>query len=138
MRRVTALSPYLLSELSFTCLTLSCVTSVSDTCTAQLTVALPVSDPEPELCWAGRDLATIGDSVYISVTKDGVKFSTSGDIGSANITIRCAGAVFLAVDQTLQMAVGRHVSNAHGKGVEGALCARFSYQSKYWDRQAVA
>lgn len=35
-----------------------------------------------------RDLATIGDSVLISVTKDGVKFSTSGDIGSANITVR--------------------------------------------------
>ena len=38
----------------------------------------------------GRDLASIGDTVLISVTKDGVKFSTSGDIGSANITIRCA------------------------------------------------
>lgn len=37
-----------------------------------------------------RDLASIGDTVLISVTKDGVKFSTSGDIGSANITIRCA------------------------------------------------
>jgi proliferating cell nuclear antigen len=35
-----------------------------------------------------RDLATIGDSVLISVTKDGVKFSTSGDIGSANVTLR--------------------------------------------------
>ena len=38
---------------------------------------------------ACRDLSTIGDSVLISVTKDGVKFSTSGDIGSANVTIRC-------------------------------------------------
>lgn len=35
-----------------------------------------------------RDLATIGDSVLISVTKDGIKFSTSGDIGSANINVR--------------------------------------------------
>ena len=43
------------------------------------------------LSWrARRDLSTIGDSVLISVTKDGVKFSTSGDIGSANVTIRCA------------------------------------------------
>jgi len=39
----------------------------------------------------GRDLSSIGDTVLISVTKDGVKFSTSGDIGSANITIRSAG-----------------------------------------------
>lgn len=31
--------------------------------------------------------------VNISVTKDGVKFSTSGDIGSANITVRQNNAV---------------------------------------------
>jgi len=35
-----------------------------------------------------RDLATIGDTVSISVTKDGVKFSTAGDIGDANIMCR--------------------------------------------------
>lgn len=35
-----------------------------------------------------RDLATIGDTVAIVVTKDGVKFSTAGDIGDANITLR--------------------------------------------------
>jgi proliferating cell nuclear antigen len=35
-----------------------------------------------------RDLATIGDTVSISVTKDGVKFSTTGDIGEANVTVR--------------------------------------------------
>ena len=38
----------------------------------------------------GRDLTSIGDTVLISVTKDGVKFSTNGEIGSANITIRYA------------------------------------------------
>lgn len=27
-------------------------------------------------------------AVAISVTKDGIKFSTNGDIGSANVTIR--------------------------------------------------
>ena len=37
-----------------------------------------------------RDLSTIGDSVLIGVTKDGIKFSTSGDIGSANINVRWA------------------------------------------------
>jgi hypothetical protein len=36
-----------------------------------------------------KDLATIGDTVDISTTKDAVKFSTSGDIGTANVTVRC-------------------------------------------------
>ncbi len=39
---------------------------------------------------ARRDLSTIGDTVLIAVTKDGVRFSTTGDIGSANVTVRCA------------------------------------------------
>lgn len=34
------------------------------------------------------ELATIGDTVVIGVTKDGIKFSTTGDIGSANVTCR--------------------------------------------------
>ena len=35
-----------------------------------------------------KDLATIGDTVEISVTKDGVKFATAGDIGSATVIVR--------------------------------------------------
>ena len=35
-----------------------------------------------------RDLSTIGDTVLMSVSKEGIKFSSSGDIGSANITVR--------------------------------------------------
>lgn len=35
-----------------------------------------------------RDLASIGDTVQISATKEGVKFTTSGDVGTANITLR--------------------------------------------------
>jgi proliferating cell nuclear antigen len=34
------------------------------------------------------DLSSIGDTVTIAVTKDSVKFTTSGDIGEANITCR--------------------------------------------------
>jgi Proliferating cell nuclear antigen, C-terminal domain len=34
------------------------------------------------------ELSSIGDTVVIGVTKDGIKFSTSGDIGSANVTCR--------------------------------------------------
>lgn len=40
-----------------------------------------------------RDLSSIGDTVIISVSKDGVKFSTNGDIGSANVTCRQTSAV---------------------------------------------
>lgn len=35
-----------------------------------------------------RDLCSIGDTVVVSATKDGVRFSTTGDIGTANITVR--------------------------------------------------
>ena len=44
-----------------------------------------------------KDLSSIGDTVVISVTKDGVKFSTSGDIGSANVTVRQNTSVDKAV-----------------------------------------
>jgi len=45
--------------------------------------------PERDAWWRWRrDLSSIGDTVLIAVTKDGVRFSTTGDIGSANITVR--------------------------------------------------
>ena len=48
-----------------------------------------------------RHLSSIGDTVVVSVTKDGVKFSTTGDIGSANITVRQNTAVDKQEDQTV-------------------------------------
>lgn len=48
-----------------------------------------------------RDLSSIGDTVVVSVTKDGVKFSTTGDIGSANITVRQNTAVDKQEEQTV-------------------------------------
>ena len=48
------------------------------------TVKMPASEFQ-RIC---RDLSSIGDTVTISVSKDGVKFSTTGDIGQANITCR--------------------------------------------------
>ena len=50
--------------------------------------AATVKMPSPEFQRICRDLSTIGDTVEISVTKDGVKFSTTGDIGAANIICR--------------------------------------------------
>ena len=41
--------------------------------------------PSAEFARICKDLSSIGDTVVISVTKEGVKFSTRGDIGSANI-----------------------------------------------------
>ncbi|XVF83854.1 hypothetical protein PTKIN_Ptkin16aG0526800 [Pterospermum kingtungense] len=40
-----------------------------------------------------KDLSTIGDTVIISVTKEGVQFSTKGDIGTASIICRQNTAV---------------------------------------------
>ena len=50
--------------------------------------AATVKLPSSEFARIVRDLASIGDTVVISVTKDGVKFSTTGDAGSANVTLK--------------------------------------------------
>ncbi|KAJ4838629.1 hypothetical protein Tsubulata_027255 [Turnera subulata] len=44
--------------------------------------------PSAEFAKICKDLATIGDTVVISVTKEGVKFSTRGDTASANVVLR--------------------------------------------------
>ncbi|KDP46565.1 hypothetical protein JCGZ_08537 [Jatropha curcas] len=44
--------------------------------------------PSAEFAKICRDLASIGDTVVISVSKEGVKFSTRGDIGAANVVLR--------------------------------------------------
>ncbi len=44
--------------------------------------------PSSEFQRICRDLSSIGDTVTISATKEGVKFSVSGDIGSGSITVR--------------------------------------------------
>ncbi|KAF4387979.1 hypothetical protein F8388_005596 [Cannabis sativa] len=44
--------------------------------------------PSSEFARICKDLSSIGDTVVISVTKEGVKFSTRGDIGAANIVCR--------------------------------------------------
>jgi len=47
-------------------------------------VRMPASEFQ-RIC---RDMATIGDTILISTTKEGVKFSVSGDIGSGEMTLR--------------------------------------------------
>jgi len=46
------------------------------------------SMPSSEYQRIVRDLSSIGDTVNISATKEGIKFSAMGDIGTANITLR--------------------------------------------------
>ena len=48
--------------------------------------------PSAEFRRICADLSSIGDTVSIAVSKDGVKFSTAGDIGDANITLRSNGS----------------------------------------------
>uniref|UniRef100_A0A061R8G7 DNA sliding clamp PCNA n=1 Tax=Tetraselmis sp. GSL018 TaxID=582737 RepID=A0A061R8G7_9CHLO len=60
-----------------------------------------VKMPSTEFQRICRDLASIGDTVNISVTKEGVKFSTSGDIGSANVSCRQNTSVDKPEDATV-------------------------------------
>jgi len=57
--------------------------------------------PSGEFARICKDLSTIGDTVVISVTKEGVKFSTGGDIGSANIVCRQNTSVDKEEDKTV-------------------------------------
>jgi len=44
--------------------------------------------PSSELQRICRDLTILGDTVVISATKEGVKFSVNGELGNGNITLR--------------------------------------------------
>lgn len=52
-----------------------------------------ISMPAGEFQRICRDLSTISESVIVSVTKEGVKFSANGDIGNANIHLKNHSAV---------------------------------------------
>lgn len=46
--------------------------------------------PSPDYARIAKDLSSIGEGVTIAASKEGVKFTTAGDVGTANITLRCA------------------------------------------------
>jgi len=54
----------------------------------QTEYATTIKMPSSEFQRICRDLSAIGDTVCISATKDGVKFSVDGDIGSGDMTIK--------------------------------------------------
>ena len=47
-----------------------------------------INMPSAEFQRICRDLSSIGDTVEIAVSKDGVRFATSGDIGNATVMVR--------------------------------------------------
>lgn len=49
--------------------------------------------PSLEFARICRDLSQFGESVVISCTKEGVKFSASGDVGSANVKLAQTSSV---------------------------------------------
>jgi len=53
------------------------------------TIKMPAAEFQ-RIC---RDLAVFGDTVLISATKDGVKFSVTGDIGNGSITCKQTGDI---------------------------------------------
>ncbi|XP_027110870.1 proliferating cell nuclear antigen [Coffea arabica] len=57
--------------------------------------------PSAEFARICRDLSSIGDTVVISVTKEGVRFSARGDIGAANIVCRQNATVDKPEDATI-------------------------------------
>jgi len=54
----------------------------------QTEYATTIKMPSAEFQRICRDLSAIGDTVTISATKDGVKFSVNGDIGSGDMTLK--------------------------------------------------
>eukprot|EP01100_Stratorugosa_tubuloviscum_P010264 TRINITY_DN4384_c0_g1_i1.p1 TRINITY_DN4384_c0_g1~~TRINITY_DN4384_c0_g1_i1.p1 ORF type:complete len:274 (+),score=140.68 TRINITY_DN4384_c0_g1_i1:42-824(+) len=65
--------------------------------TYQATVTLPASEFQ-RIC---RDLSIIGDTVVLSATKEGIKFSVSGELGTGNIQCRPNSSADSKDDQTL-------------------------------------
>lgn len=69
-------------------------------------VQMPASEFQ-RMC---RDLAILGDTATISVTKEGVKFSVSGEMGSGNMTIRQQSSVDTKDDDQVNIEMDEPVS----------------------------
>lgn len=52
-----------------------------------------VKMPSSEFQRICRDLATIGDSVTVTCTKEGIKFSTQGEQGNGNISLKQTASI---------------------------------------------
>ena len=66
---------------------MNCAVLTNGICCAQETdYACVVRLPSGEFARICRDLSQFGESIVISCTKEGVKFSSAGDIGSGKLT----------------------------------------------------
>ncbi|XP_001993467.2 proliferating cell nuclear antigen 2 [Drosophila grimshawi] len=84
-------------------------------------LAIPETDyacvvhmPSTEFARICRDLATFSESVVIACSKDGIKFSASGELGSANITLSetSKGDVSLQVEEPVTLCfAGRYLNS---------------------------
>ncbi|THD18432.1 Proliferating cell nuclear antigen [Fasciola hepatica] len=78
--------------------------------------------PSAELQRICRDLSQIGDSVVISVAKDGVNFSSTGDLGTGNIKLMQSAnadkpeeAVSIEMNEAVSMTYSLHYFNIFTK-----------------------
>lgn len=88
-----------------------------------------VQMPSAEFLRICRDLSTIGDTVTINVTKEGIKFSCQGDVGSANIICRQSSSVdqepeqqtTIAITEPVQLTFALRYLNSFAKATPLAL-----------------
>jgi len=62
-----------------------------------------VKMPSAEFQRICRDMTIIGDTVVISVTKEGIKFSVSGEVGNVNIVVRPSQEVDKKEETTIEL-----------------------------------
>mmetsp|Transcript_12482 Transcript_12482/g.16655 ORF Transcript_12482/g.16655 Transcript_12482/m.16655 type:complete len:142 (+) Transcript_12482:589-1014(+) len=60
-----------------------------------------VKMPSGEFQRIVRDMQVLGDTCTISVTKEGVRFSVSGDLGTGNVLVRSNGVADKEEEQVL-------------------------------------
>jgi len=72
--------------------------------------AVVVSMPASEFQRICRDLSVMGDTVVITATKEGVKFSVSGDIGNGSITCKPSESADSKEEESIQIDLREPVS----------------------------
>lgn len=95
-------------------------------------VRMPSSD-FTRIC---KDLSSIGDTVAISATKEGVKFSASGDVGTANVTCKHSPsaddpdkATYVDVTEPVVLSFGLKFLNSFSKAASLSARVKLSMRS---------
>ena len=69
--------------------------------------------PSQELSRICRDLSQFGDTVTIACTKDGVRFSCSGELGNGSITLRQSSSVDSKEDEEVSIELNEAVTQTY-------------------------